>query len=230
MARLPRRAENDWVGVPCGIMDQLVSIAGVSGHVLLIDCRTLEHWPVPLPAGVAVVVLDTGTRRGVATSAYDERRSQCRQAAELLGVPALRDVTPQALARARGGLPETTFRRARHIVSENERTLQAAQALRRGDAIEFGQLMNASHTSLKEDFEVSSSELDAIVAVSRRRADCLGARLTGAGFGGCAVALVREGDLEGFASQVRDSYRSMTGREARITVCTPAAGAEVIRV
>jgi len=230
MARITQRAENDWVGVPCGIMDQLVSIAGVAGHALLIDCRTLEISPVPLPAGAAVVVLDTGTRRGVAASAYQERREQCRQAARFLGAASLRDVTLQDLARASTALSQTTLRRARHVVAENERTRLAAQALQRGDAIEVGLLMNASHASLKEDFEVSSPELDAIVAASRRRPDCLGARLTGAGFGGCAVALVREGDLEGFASEVRDGYRSMTGREARITVCTPAAGAEVIRV
>jgi galactokinase len=230
MARITQRAENDWVGVPCGIMDQLVSITGVAGHALLIDCRTLEISPVPLPAGAAVVVLDTGTRRGVAASAYQERREQCRQAARFLGAASLRDVTLQDLARASTALSETTLRRARHVVAEIERTRLAAQALQRGDAIEVGLLMNASHASLKEDFEVSSPELDAIVAASRRRPDCLGARLTGAGFGGCAVALVREGDLEGFASEVRDGYRSMSGREARITVCTPAAGAEVIRV
>jgi galactokinase len=230
MARITQRAENDWVGVPCGIMDQLASIAGVAGHALLIDCRTLEISPVPLPAGAAVVVLDTGTRRGVAASAYQERREQCRQAARFLGAASLRDVTLQDLARASTALSETTLRRARHVVAENERTRLAAQALQRGDAIEVGLLMNASHASLKEDFEVSSPELDAIVAASRRRADCLGARLTGAGFGGCAVALVREGDLEGFASEVRDGYRSMTGREARITVCAPAAGAELVPV
>jgi galactokinase len=230
MARITQRAENDWVGVPCGIMDQLVSIAGVAGHALLIDCRTLEISPVPLPAGAAVVVLDTGTRRGVAASAYQERREQCRQAARFLGAASLRDVTLQDLARASTALSETTLRRARHVVAEIERTRLAAQALQRGDAIEVGLLMNASHASLKEDFEVSSPELEAIVAASRRRPDCLGARLTGAGFGGCAVALVREGDLEGFASEVRDGYRSMSGREARITVCTPTAGAEVIRV
>jgi galactokinase len=229
MARLAQRAENEWVGVPCGIMDQLVSTAGVAGHALLIDCRTLDLSPVPLPAGVAVLVLDTGTRRGVGASAYDERRRQCEQAAELLGVPALRDVTPQALARASGRLPEIVFRRARHIVTENERTCQAAQALRRGDVIEAGLLMTASHTSMKEDFEISSPELDAIVACSQQRTDCLGARLTGAGFGGCAVALVREGDLLGFASAVRDGYRSATGREARLHLCQAAAGAEVVR-
>jgi len=229
MARLTQRAENEWVGVPCGIMDQLASIAGVAGHALLIDCRTMDITPAPLPAGIQVVVLDTGTRRGVAASAYEERREQCRQAARAFGAASLRDVTQRDLARATAGLSQTVLRRARHVVTENERTQQAARALLRGDAAEVGWLMNASHASLKDDFEVSSPELDAIVAVSRGHAACLGARLTGAGFGGCAVALVREGDLAGFASHARDGYRSITGREARLIICTPSAGAEVIQ-
>jgi galactokinase len=230
MARVTQRAENDWVGVPCGIMDQLVSIAGVAGHALLIDCRTMDIWPVPLPAGTMVVVLDTGTRRGVAASAYEERRRQCQQAARFLGAASLRDVTLRDLARASAGLSENVLRRARHVVTENERTQQAAQALRRGDAIEVGLLMDASHASLKDDFEVSSPELDAIVAVSQGHAACLGARLTGAGFGGCAVALVQEGGLASFLLHVREGYRSITGREARIYPAQPAAGAEVTRM
>jgi galactokinase len=208
-------------------MDQLVSIAGVAGHALLIDCRTLEISPVPLPAGSAVVVLDTGTRRGVAASAYEERREQCARAARSLGVTSLRDVTLHDLARASAGLSETVLRRARHVVTENERTRQAAQALRRGDATEVGNLMNASHASMRDDFEISTPELDEIVACSRRRGG-LGARLTGAGFGGCAVALVRQGDLADFAPQVGRDYRAATGREARIYVCEPAGGAEVL--
>jgi galactokinase len=228
MARITQRAETDWVGVPCGIMDQLVSIAGVAGHALLIDCRTLEFSPVPLPEGTAVVVLDTSTRRGVAASAYEERRNQCREAARLLGAASLRDVTRRDLARSSAALPETILRRARHVVAENERTEQAAHALRRGDAIEVGSLMNESHASLRDDFEVSTPELEAIVAVSRARADCLGARLTGAGFGGCAVALVRQGDLAGFTLHVLDGYRSLTRREARVYACAAASGAEMI--
>jgi galactokinase len=227
MARLAQRAENEWVGVPCGIMDQLASTAGVDGHALLIDCRTLEVSPVPLPAGVSVAVLDTGTRREVGASAYEERRRACRQAAETLGAAALRDVSLQDLARAAAALPESTLRRARHIVTENERTLQAAHALRRGDAIELGHLMNASHTSMRDDFEISTPELDEIVACSRRNG-CLGARLTGAGFGGCAVALVWQNDLADFADHVAGEYQAATGRAARIYVCQAAGGAEVV--
>src|SRR3972149_4532673 len=142
----------------------------------MIDRRSMEGSPVPLPGGAAIGVLDTGTRRALAASAYEERRRQCQQAAEFFGAPALRDVTPQDLDRAQAGLPETTWRRARHIVSENTRTLRAAEALRRGDGVEAGELMNASHESLKSDYEVSSLELDAIVSCSRRHQGCCGAR------------------------------------------------------
>jgi galactokinase len=230
MAHVTQRAENEWVGVPCGVMDQLASVAGIAGHALLIDCRTLELSPVPVPPGVVFVVLDTGTRRAVAASAYQERREQCQQAARFLGVASLREATLQDLAGASAGLSEILLRRARHVLSENERTLQAAQALRRGDAIEVGNLMDASHASMRDDFEISTPELDAIVSVSRRRTDCLGARLTGAGFGGCALALVRQPDLAVFVSGVRDDYRVMTGREASLYACAPAAGAEVMEL
>jgi galactokinase len=228
MAHATQRAENEWVGVPCGIMDQLVSICGVAGHALLIDCRTLAIDPVPLPPGVAVVVLDTGTRRGVGDSAYQERRRECQQAARRLGVPALRDLTSAGLADAAADLPQVLQRRARHVVGENERTQQAARALRSGRAEEAGLLMNASHASMRDDFEISTPELDAIVEAARDRADCLGARLTGAGFGGCAVALVREGDLPAFVSAVETAYQAATGRQASIYVCQAAAGAEEV--
>jgi len=227
MARLAQRAENEWVGVRCGIMDQLTSISGVRDHALLIDCRSLNVSTVAIPAEAAIVILDTGTRRTLATSAYDERRTQCQQAAEILGAPALRDVTLQDLDRARRELPETTWRRARHVVTENERTLRAADALKRGDLIEAGHLMNASHESLKSDFEVSSRELDEIVDCSRRHPSCLGARLTGGGFGGCAVALVRDRDLGNFAAEVADCYRAATGLEASALRCRPSEGVTI---
>jgi galactokinase len=199
----------------------------VAGHALLIDCRSLEVSPVPLPAGVAVIVLDTGTRRQVGASAYEDRRRACEQASAFLGASTLRDVSLRDLAGAAGGLPESTLRRARHVVTENERTLQAAQALRRGDAIEVGALMNASHASMRDDFEISTRELDAIVECSLARG-CLGARLTGAGFGGCAVALVWMNQAAEFTAQVGQDYRAATGREARVYVCQAAAGAEVV--
>ncbi len=147
MARLGQRAENEWVGVRCGIMDQMISAAGRAGHALLIDCRSLHTEAVPFPLGTTVVVLDTATRRGLVDSAYNERREQCESAARLFGVSALRDVSAARFAAECGRLDDLTRRRAWHVISENERTLQAAQAMRSGDAAAVGRLMNASHLS-----------------------------------------------------------------------------------
>jgi galactokinase len=220
-----QRAENLWVGVQTGIMDQLVSAAAVKGHALLIDCRDLSVEPVPLPGGVDVVILDTATRRSLVGSAYDDRRKACEAAAAHLGVRALRDVDVASLERARGALDDVTFRRARHVVSENARTLVAAQAMARGDAVALGARMDESHVSLRDDFEVSSAALDAIVSIARRESGCLGARMTGAGFGGCAVALVERAAVPDFVAAVTRSYDAGTGRRAAVYVCRAAAGA-----
>ncbi len=157
--------------------------AGRAGHALLLDCRTLEGRHVPLPSGTAVVVLDTGTRRGLVDSAYNERRSQCEKVSALFGVPALRDVTSVDLAARAGELDDIARPRASHVISENERTSEAAEALARGDATRMGELMDASCASLRDDFEVSSEALDKMVACARRVDGCYGARMTGAGFG-----------------------------------------------
>src|SRR5262249_25436608 len=162
-ALLAQKAENEWVGVLCGVMDQMISAAGEAGHALLIDCRSLDTRSVPLPPGTSVVILDTATRRGLVDSAYNERRRATAAAAQALGVPALRDVSVQPLERRAGELEPLTRRRARHVVTENERTLAAADALARGNAAEVGRLMNQSHASLRDDYEVSRAELDAIV-------------------------------------------------------------------
>ncbi len=228
MARLCQRAENGWVGVNSGIMDPLISALGREGHALLLDCRTLEGEAVPLPAGHVVVVLDTGTRRGLVGSAYNERRAQCEEAALHFGVPALRDVTPEAFEAGAAGLEELPRKRARHVIGENARTLAAAEAMRRGDAATLGRLMNASHASLQEDFEVSSPALDAIVACARGHPACLGARMTGAGFGGCAVALVEEGAVDAFVRAVTGCYDTPERRSA-VYVCRPADGASRLR-
>ncbi len=227
MAKLAQRAENEWVGVNCGIMDQMISAAGQEGHAVLIDCRSLETTPVPLPDGTVVVILDTGTRRGLVDSAYNERRSHCEAAAAEFGVPALRDVTPEMLAARLDELDELTGKRARHVVTENARTVAAADAMREGDAAELGALMDASHASLRDDFEVSSDALDTMVEVARARPGCLGARMTGAGFGGCAVALVAAESAAGFGEAVATEYRERTGQEPRIYVTGASAGAAV---
>jgi len=229
MAKIGQRAENDWVGVNCGIMDQMISAAGVAGHALLIDCRSLETQPVPLPQGTAVVVLDTASRRGLVDSAYNERRTQCEAAARFFGVPALRDVSVAQFQAQADQLDDVTRRRARHVVTENGRTLQATEAMRRGDAAEMGQLMNASHASLRDDFEVSSDELNAMVACACRQEACYGARMTGAGFGGCAVALVRAEAAHAFADAVTAGYRATTGIAPNVYICTATNGAEVVQ-
>ena len=228
MAKLGQRAENEWVGVNCGIMDQMISAAGKADHALLIDCRSLETQPVPLPSGTAVVVLDTATRRGLVDSAYNERRAQCEAAARFFGVLALRDVSVAQFQDQADRLDDLTRRRARHVVTENDRTLRAAEAMREGDAVGLGRLMNDSHASLRDDFEVSTDELNSMVACARREDACYGARMTGGGFGGCAVALVRADAAQAFAASVTGSYQTTTGISPNVYVCAATNGAEVV--
>ena len=225
MARFGQRAENEWVGVNCGIMDQMISAAGEAGHALLIDCRTLALRPVPMPGDVVVVVMDTGTRRGLMDSAYNERRAQCEAAAKHFGVAALRDVTAARFDMESGALDAVTRRRARHVVTENARTLRAADALKAGDAATVGRLMDLSHESLRDDFAVSSPALDTMVSIAHRQQGCLGARMTGAGFGGCAVALVRREAADAFVEHVRTHYGAATGNTAALYVTTAQPGA-----
>jgi len=228
MAKLGQRAENKWVGVNCGIMDQLISGCGRSGHALLIDCRSLESRAVPFPPGSAVVVLDTATRRGLVDSAYNERRAQCEAAAKFFGTPALRDVSVEQFAKAADGLDEITRRRARHVITENDRTLKAAEAMCRGDLAALGELMHRSHVSLRDDFEVSSEALNAMVECARAHPACYGARMTGAGFGGCAVALIRAAAADDFVPHTASQYRQKTGHTPAVYVCQATNGAEVM--
>ena len=227
MALLAQRAENGWVGVNCGIMDQLISAAAQGGHALLIDCRSLETRAVPLPESVTIVVLDTGTRRGLVTSAYNERRSECERAASALGVAALRDVDVTAFARRAAELDPVARQRARHVVSENARVLAAANALSQGDVHTVGQLMIESHESLRDDFEVSRDELDIMVAAACEQPGCHGARMTGAGFGGCAVALVGRDAVDAFSRHVGREYERVTGLRPSIHICTASRGASI---
>ncbi len=224
MAQLAQNAEREWVGMSCGIMDQLAVAAGKRGHALLIDCRSLDIEYVPLPPDLAVVVLDTDTRRGLVDSAYNERRAQCEEAARALGVSALRDATLAMLEAAAPDLDPLTARRARHVISENARTLACADAMRAGDAAEMGRLMDASHHSLQHDFEVSSPALDTMVACARSHPACYGARLTGAGFGGCAVALIRADAASAFTMETTTAYAAQNGRHPRAYVCTATDG------
>ena len=228
MARLAQRAENEWVGVNCGIMDQMISAVGIAGSAVLIDCRSLATRAEPLPDDTAIVILDTATRRGLVDSAYNERRAQCERAAAHLGVSALRDVTLDELLARAGGLDAATRRRARHVVTENARTLAAADAMRAGDAFALGRLMSESHASLRDDFEVSTAALDTMVEVATAQPGCLGARMTGAGFGGCAVALVRRGEAQRFAEVVGREYERRTNIAPQVYVTGASAGACVV--
>jgi galactokinase len=228
MARAGQRAENEWVGVNCGIMDQMISAAGRRDHALLIDCRSLATRPIPLPPVTAVVVLDTMTRRGLVDSAYNERRAQCEAAAAFFGVPALRDVAPLTFEARADALDPVARRRARHVISENARTLAAAEAMSRGDAATTGRLMNAGHASLRDDFEVSREEMEVMVALAQAHPTCFGARMTGGGFGGAAVALVSAAGAESFAAAVSDAYRRATGLQPQTLTCAATDGAAVV--
>jgi galactokinase len=223
-ALLGQRVENQWIGVNSGIMDQLIVAHGRADHALLIDCRTLSSEPVPLPAAVEVVILDTNTRRGLVDSAYNERRTQCETAARAFGVPALRDVDVAMFAAGCARLDATTLRRARHVITENQRTVEAAAAMRASDVVRLGQLMNESHASLRDDFEVTNHALNAIVASAQQHSACFGARMTGAGFGGCAVALVATAGCDAFIAEVARHYQTITNLVPRAYRCRAAAG------
>ncbi len=226
IARLGQRVENEVVGLPSGIMDQFISAGAVAGHASLMDCRALTLAPKPLPDGVVVAVMDTGTRRVLAEATYGDRRTACERAAAELGVVALRDATLDDVATIADPIDR---RRAHHVVTENRRTLDAVEAIRRGDPAELGRLMNESHASLRDDYEVSGPGLDAIVEVARTAPACLGARMTGGGFAGCAVALVRMHDADAFADAVIDRYR-FGGHTARVWICAPSAGASIVEI
>ncbi len=220
-ARLAQRAENEFVGVRCGIMDQMASALSEAGCAMLLDCRSLRFEAVPIPASLLVVVMDTGTRRALASSAYEERRKSCEEAAALLGVAALRDASREMVERLSG----TLRLRALHVVEENGRTLEMASALKGGDEIRIGALMRESHESLRDLFEVSSPALDSMVEVASRHRGVVGARMTGGGFGGSAVALVRAASAEDFLREVESVYRRETGNPGKLYVCRAVSGA-----
>jgi len=232
LARLGQRVENEIIGLQSGIMDQLAVACGVAGHALLIDCRTLAATPVPLPPSARILVLDSAVPRTLAGSAYNQRRAECEAALAKLrevepGLRALRDVAPAFLAAQEGRLSATERRRARHVVGENQRVLESVAALRRGDVATFGRLMVVSHASLRDDYEVSGPELDWLVAAALETPGVYGARLTGAGFGGCVVALVEVARAESIAATLAERYRAATGRKGQAYVCDLAEGVNV---
>jgi galactokinase len=235
LALAGQQAEHTFVGTQCGIMDQLVAALGLRAHALLIDCRSLETEAIPMNIeGVAVVVCDTRVKHELASSEYNKRRAECARGVELLrqslpGIRALRDVSPGEFEQYEDSLPEPVRSRCRHIVTENERTLRAASALRSGRLDLMGQLMHASHVSLRDDYEVSSAELDALVDIADGIDGVLGARMTGGGFGGCTVNLVRRESLEEFREHVSREYHRATGYKTDIYVVEASDGAREIR-
>jgi len=235
IARLAQLAENEFVGVNCGIMDQFISVLGTEGHALLIDCRSLEHQLTPFPEGAAIVIGNTKASRALADSAYNERRTQCEEAVRLLqnvlpDIQALRDVSIQQLEENQELLPPIIYQRCHHVVHENERVLQTVEALAQGDLAQVGKLMNASHVSLRDDYEVSSQALDAMVEVMQNATGCYGARLTGAGFGGCAVALVEPGQEQAVADAVFEGYAKLMNVWPEVYTTRPARGAYALPV
>ncbi len=229
LALLCQEAENQYVGVNCGIMDQMISACGKAGHAMMLDTRSLERGYFPMPKGVAIVVIDSLVRRSLAASEYNIRRTQCEQAVRTLqaylpNIKALRDVTVDDLDRLGMHLPETIFRRAHHVVSENDRVLQVAMALYTEDIQTVGALMVDAHRSLRDDYEVSAMELDTIVDAAMDVEGCYGARLTGAGFGGCAIALVAEQAVQEFEKHVGDVYEAQYDQRPAIYVTASADG------
>ena len=229
LARLGQRVENEIVGVRSGIMDQLAIALAIAGHALLIDCRSRATQPVPIPHDVRILVLDSAVPRTLAGSAYNQRRSECESALHTLqtvepGLHALRDVTADLLAKEGRRLTDPQLRRARHVITENQRVLDATAALRRGDIHRFGRLLTESHASLRDDYKVSGPELDTLVDIALNTPGVLGARLTGAGFGGCAVALATADQAAHAAATIADHYRQTTGRNGSAWICEPSQG------
>ncbi len=235
LALAGQQAEHEYVGAMVGIMDQFVAALGQKGHALLIDCRSLEHRAVPLDTReAAVVICDSRVKHDLADSEYNVRRAECERGVELLrevlpGIKALRDVSIEDFERHEEALPEPVRRRCRHVVTENARTLSAVEALSRGDLEEMGRLMKRSHRSLRDDYEVSCAELDLLTEIADDFAPCLGARLTGGGFGGSTVNLVRRHALAEFQSLVTTEYQRATGTTPNIYVSDADDGAKEMR-
>jgi galactokinase len=225
-----QRAENEYVGMRCGILDQFASVFGQEGAALLIDCQSLEVTPVPLPAkDFVLVVCDTNKPRQLVDSEYNQRREACEQAAEILGVASLREADKETVTAAREKLGEERFRRAWHVVTENERVLEYAEALRSGNLSAAGQLLSASHKSLRDFYEVSCPELEAMWEATQR-AGCFGSRLVGGGFGGAVMAMVPPGATARFVPEVASAYQAATKLKPNVFVVQVAAGAEVLHL
>ena len=230
LARICQQAENDFVGMRCGIMDQFISLHGRANHAVMLDCRSLSYQLVPIPRSVKLVICNTGVKHKLAGGEYNRRREECEEALRSLrkvlpDIRALRDVSPEQLEEHRGVLSDISYKRAKHIVTENQRVLRCVQTLRAGDLKQFGDSMAESHVSLRDFFQVSCAELDLMVELANRQPGVYGARMTGGGFGGSTINLVDARNCEAFAENVAKSYQHETGIAAAVYVCMPADGA-----
>jgi galactokinase len=232
-ALLAQKAEHDFAGVPCGIMDQFISALGREGHLLLLDCRTRKTELVPMsdPA-VELLVINTNVKHELGSGEYAKRRAECEQAAKILGVASLRDAAADQLERAKGKMNEDVYRRARHVIGEIERTVHAAEGVRQSNWPAVGHLMYASHAALRDDYEVSCKELDAVVEIAEDigfQGGVYGCRMTGGGFGGCCVALVKADAVDAITKKIAADYKARTGIEATLFASRPAAGATILK-
>ncbi|TXZ08265.1 galactokinase [Vibrio mimicus] len=224
-----QQAENQFVGCNCGIMDQMISAQGQANHALLLDCRSLQTEAVSMPEQMAVVIINSNKKRGLVDSEYNTRRQQCEAAAQAFGVKALRDVTMSQFSAKQAELDPVVAKRARHVITENERTLHAAQALREGNIKCLGELMAASHASMRDDFEITVKEIDTLVEIVKAViGDQGGVRMTGGGFGGCVVALVAPSQVEAVKQVVAEQYQIATGLKETIYVCHATEGAGLV--
>jgi galactokinase len=232
-ALLCQKAEHDYAGMPCGIMDQFISAMGKENHLLLLDCRSCKPELVPMTdPSVAILITNTNVKHELTGGGYARRRQQCEEAARILGLKSLRDADGQMLEEARGKMEEVVYRRARHVIGEIERTIHAAEGVRASNWPTVGQLMYASHYSLKDDYEVSCPELDTVVEIAQAiglAGGVFGCRMTGGGFGGCAVALVDAGKVDPISKRVAAEYEKRTRIKPTLFVSRPAAGATIIK-
>ncbi|MGS3140021.1 galactokinase [Aeromonas sanarellii] len=221
-----QQAENQFVGCNCGIMDQMISASGEKDHALLLDCRSLETRLIPMPSNLAVLIVNSNVRRGLVDSEYNTRRQQCEAAARHYGVKALRDLDLAALEAGKAGLDEVSYRRARHVVGENARTLAAADALESGDLVRLGELMGQSHAAMRDDFEITVPAIDGLVEIIKAQIGSEGGvRMTGGGFGGCVVAVLRPEKVAAAIAAVEAEYQARFGLKADCYVCRASAGA-----
>jgi galactokinase len=228
IAKLCRRAENEFVGVNCGLLDQATSVGGRLDQLVEIDCRTEEISTVPCPSGVAFIVVSSGVKHALVGGEYNERREHCFEAAKLLGLTSLRDASTSLVAASGDVLPDVVRRRALHITGENERVLCAASSIRSGNLAELGRLMFESHESSRVNFENSTPELDTLVGLASRIEGVLGARLTGGGFGGSVVVLAEQKDAIRVSTQIALDYRSSSGIVTEPKIYRPAQGAHLL--